>query len=104
MLLVMVGIYGAYKFISIIFLLFLGSVANSATSGAIAVPVGINTSITGVVTSISTGFTAFGTGDTFILSLIALVTLLRVFWPVIAQYMPGGKKKSTGGNTGGFMN
>lgn len=97
MLLVLVGVFGVYKLIAMIFLLVTGATANVAVSGDIAVPVAINTTLTETITSISTGYTLINAGDTIILGLIGLVVILKLFWPLIAQYM-GGKRSGTGFN------
>ena len=97
MLLVLVGVFGVYKVIALIFLLVTGAVANVAISGDIAVPSTINDTINETVTSISTGYTAINAGDVIILGLIGLVVILKLFWPLISTYM-GGKKKSGGYN------
>lgn len=102
-----VSLYGIYKFSQLINLLFNGSVAYTAQSGTIKIPKTINTTLNSTVASISTGYASFNTVDAFLIGLIPLSFLITLFWPVLAQWMPGNKKKkkgSNGGGSGGFMN
>lgn len=101
MLLTLVGVFGVYKVIAIIMLLVAGATSDVALSGDVTVPTTINTSINSTVTSISDGYTLINNGDTIILGLIGLVVILKLFWPLISQYL-GGKKTSSK-RSGGFM-
>lgn len=95
MLLVLVGVFGVYKVIAIIFLLITGATADVAQSGSISVPTTINTTINDTVNSISSGYTLINAGDTIILGLIGLVVILKLFWPLISSYM-GKTSKNKG--------
>ena len=94
MLITIVAGYGVLKLLAFIYLLIVGATANVATSGDIAVPTAINTSISTTVTETTTGFAAIATGELVVLGLIGLVVILKVFWPMIKGSMPktGGKE------------
>ncbi len=93
MLLTLLGVYGTYKLLQFIYLLVVGATANVASSGDIAVPTSINNTINTTITSVNTGFTAFNTAELVVIGLIALVVIVKVFWPLISSYLPksGGR-------------
>lgn len=93
MLIALVGGYGAYKLIQFIYLLIVGATAETAISGSIAVPSTINDTINSTVNSVSTGFSAFNTAELVVIGLIGLVVIVKVFWPLISQYLPSKKSK-----------
>ena len=97
MLLGLTVVFGIYKGLSLIMLLFIGTVANVATSGNIVVPNSTNNTINDTVASADTGYGLLNSGDTIILGLIGLVVILKLFLPMISPYLPD-KKKGKGKN------
>lgn len=93
MLLRLMSLFGAYKIITIFWLLIFGATLNVAQSGSITVPNATNTTMTSVSTGYSTSIISFLTVDVLIIGLIALSVILTLFWPMISPFMPGGKKK-----------
>ena len=96
----LLGVFAVYKIAMFIYLLVVGVTANVALSGSVAVPTAINTTINSTLTSANTSFGLFNSADAFILGLIALVVILKVFWPFISSAV-GGKKKSKDSGMGG---
>lgn len=96
----LLGVFAVYKIGMFIYLLIVGVTAQVALSGDVSVPTSINTTINATLNSVNTSFGLFNTADAFILGLIALVVILRVFWPFISQAV-GGKKKSKDSGMGG---
>jgi hypothetical protein len=96
----LLGVFAVYKIAMFIYLLVVGVTANVALSGSVAVPTAINTTINNTLTSANTSFGLFNSADAFILGLIALVVILKVFWPFISSAV-GGKKKSKDSGMGG---
>ena len=98
----LLGIFAVYKISMFFYLLIVGVTANVALSGDVAVPTSINTTINNTLTAANTSFGLFNSADAFILGLIALVVILRVFWPFISQAMGKKKSESTKGTGGVF--
>jgi len=103
MLLGLVGVYGVYKLITIVMTLIFGSSANVALSGDINVTNQTTSTLESTDASYNAGIELFNSGDTIVLSLIGLVVILKLFWPLISSYMDnsGGSKKR-GSGKGGF--
>jgi len=103
MLLGLSTIFGIYKVITLIMLLFSGVTAEVALGGSIAVPTSINSTIDSTVTSINAGYTLINAGDTIVLGLIGLVVILTLFWPLIEGYIKTKKSGKGKKSSGGFM-
>lgn len=101
MLGVLLGIFAIYKISMIIYLLVFGVTAQVALSGSVDVPNAINATINSTLTSANTSFALFNTSDAFVLGLIGLVVILKVFWPFISSAVGGKKKEKSGGDMGG---
>jgi len=92
MVLSLLGIYGALKVSEFIYLLLIGQTAQVALSGSVPVPQTINETMNATLNSVATGFAAFNIAELVILGLISLVVIIQIFWPLISQYIPKGKK------------
>ena len=104
----LIGLAAAFAMLNIaipIYLLIFGSTAQTALSGAVAVPIGVNRSINLTIASVTTGITRIQTAANFVLGLASLVTLMLVFKPVIGDMFAkkGEKGGNSGGGSGGFM-
>lgn len=100
MLVGLATLFGVYKVITLIMLLFSGTTAQVALSGSVDVPTSVNTTINNTVTSINAGYALINAGDTVILGLIGLVVIITLFWPLIDGYIKTKKKSKS---SGGFM-
>jgi len=75
LLVVFIGFYAALMIGGLV----VGSIANTAGSGAVTVSTGMNTSISGFETSYITDVTSLQSNATLIIGLIAIVIIMLVF-------------------------
>ena len=75
LLVIFIGFYAALMIGGLV----VGSIGNTATSGAVTVSTGMNTSIAGFETSYITDVTSLQSNATLIIGLIAIVIIMLVF-------------------------